>query len=103
MNPIDVKVCVEGSLSGTLVVTTELVTLVNTVDRVGLGRKSWSSMILSLVPPPPAPTPTIVQSVITPHPVKFIVGMMYCVLEMKPPKLVPPSGGKEGASQVPRS
>ena len=101
MNPIDVKVCVDSSLLRAVVVTTELVTLVNTVDRVGSGRKSWSSMILSLLADRPPPTPTIVQSVITPHPVMFIVGMMYCVLERKPPKSVPPSGGKERTSQVP--
>ena len=105
MNPIDVKVCVNTSLLPTPVVTTdsELVTLVNTVDCVGSGWKSWSSMILSLVsgPPPPPPDPTIVQSVITPHPVKFIVGMMYCVLAGKVPPAVLPTGGKEGTSQVP--
>ena len=101
MNPIDVKVCVDSSLKGILVVTTELVTLVNTVDRVGSGRKSWSSMTLSMVPPPPPPAPTIVQSVNTPYPVKFIVGMMYCLLGRKVPPSVLFSGGKEGASQVP--
>ena len=99
MNPIDVKVCVPVCRL-IRVVTTELVTLVNTVDRVGSGRKSWSSMTLSLVPILPPPTPTIVQSVISPHPVKFIVGMMYCVLERKPPPSVLPGGGKEGTSQV---
>ena len=60
-------------------------------------------MILLLVPASPAPDPTIVQSVITPHPVKFIVGMMYCVLEGRVPVPVPSdgAGGIEGASQVP--
>ena len=101
MNPIDVKVCVDTTLLVTLVVTTELVTLVNTVDRVGSGRKSWSSMILLMFPTPPAPAPFIVQSVISPHPVKFIVGMIYCMLEEKVPPSVLPAGGKEGASQVP--
>ena len=58
-------------------------------------------MILSLLPLPPAPT--IVQSVISPHPVKFIVGMMYCVLEEKVPVPVPSdgAGGIDGMSQVP--
>ena len=83
MNPIDVKVCVSHPLL-TLVVTTELVTSVNTVDRVGSGRKSWSSIVLSLIPVLPRPAPNIVQSVISPHPEKFIVGMMYCNLAKKP-------------------
>ena len=97
MNPIGVKVCVDcGSLWRILVVTTELVTLVNSVDRVGSGRKSWSSIILLLLPALPPPAPTIVQSVITPHPVKFIVGMMYCLLRLKPSLLALFSGGKEG-------
>ena len=101
MNPIDVKVCVDGLLKEILVVTTDLVTSVNTVDRVGSGRKSWSSIVLSLLPGPPEPIPSIVQSVITPHPEKFIVGMMYCVLARKRPLPVLPAGGKEGTSQVP--
>ena len=96
MNPTDVKVCVDSWSRGILVVTTELVTSVNTVDRVGSGRKSWSSMVLFLLPSPPPPTPTIVQFVISPHPVKFIVGMMYCVLRPKPPPSVLPASGKEG-------
>ena len=56
-------------------------------------------MTLSLVPPPPIST--TVQFVITPHPEKFIVGMMYCVLERKLPLSVLPAGGKEGTSHVP--
>ena len=101
MNPIDVKVCVDTTLLGTLVVTTELVTLVNTVDRVGSGRKSWSSILTLLTSP--KPDPSIVQSVISPHPLKFIVGMMYCVFEGRLPVPAPSdgAGGIEGTSQVP--
>ena len=97
MNPIDVKVCVfHCRLILSLVVTTELVTSVNTVDRVGSGRKSWSSIVLSMVPVVPRPAPTTLQSVISPHPVKFIVGMMYCNF-LKKPKSVLFRGGTEGA------
>ena len=103
MNPINVKVCVDTTLLGTLVVTTELVTLVNTVDRVGSGRKSWSSILTFLTSP--LPCPTIAQSVISPHPVKFIVGMMYCVFEKRVPVPVLSDGvdGIEGTSQVPEA
>ena len=57
-------------------------------------------MILSLAPLPPPPTAIIVQSVISPHPVKFIVGMMYCVLAGKVTPIVVLTGRKEGTSQV---
>ena len=95
MNPIDEKVCVLVISFLLVVITTELVTFVNTVDLVGSGRKSWSSMVL-FAEVLPRPTATIAQSVTTPHPVKFVVGMMYCLMAEKPRLAVLFRGGKEG-------